>query len=340
MSKKSTTRWGLLLAGTVLIVGLAVASLSSADQAPARPAAKVTYNRDVRPILSENCFACHGPDRNARKAKLRLDDRDWAIKKGAIVPGHPEKSHLVERILAKDPDEVMPPPKSHKSLKPAQKELLNRWIVEGAAYEAHWAYVPPVRPEVPVIKNKAWVQNPIDAFILEKLEAKGIAPSPEADRRTLIRRLSLDLIGLPPTPAEVQAFLEDHDPRAYEKLVDRLLASPRYGERMAVPWLDVVRYADTVGYHGDQPMRIFPYRDYVIDAFNKNKPFDQFTIEQLAGDLLPHPTTEQLVATGFNRLNMVTPMNTCMVVLTRSTTAATRNSSSSVPPSSLLSVLR
>jgi hypothetical protein len=269
-------------------------------------AAKITYNRDIRPILAENCFTCHGPDRNNRKAKLRLDDRDVALKRKAIVPGQPAQSKLIARIFNSDPNEVMPPPKSHKALKPEQKELLKNWIAQGAVYEAHWAYVPPVRAALPAVKDKAWVRNPIDAFILEKLEARGIKPSPEADRRTLIRRLYLDLIGLPPAPEEVKAFLNDGDPRAYEKVVDRLLASRHFGERMAVPWLDLVRYADTVGYHGDQPMRIFPYRDYVINAFNQNKPFDQFTIEQIAGDLLPNPTTEQLIATGFNRLNMVT----------------------------------
>jgi hypothetical protein len=275
---------------------------ASAD-GPVRP---VRYNRDVRPVLADNCFVCHGPDKNNRKAKLRLDDRAVALARKAIVPEHPEKSELVSRIFSEDQDEVMPPPRSHKKLKKEEKELLKRWISEGAAYEPYWAYVPPTRPAVPQVQHNMQVRTPIDAFVLQKLEQKRIAPSPEADRATLLRRLSLDLIGLPPTPAEVEAFVKDTDPRAYEKQVDRLLASPHYGERMAVPWLDVVRYSDTVGYHGDQIQRIFPYRDYVINAFNANKPFDQFTIEQLAGDLLPHPTTEQLIATGFNRLNMMT----------------------------------
>ena len=272
--------------------------------APERP--KIEFNREIRPILAENCYACHGPDQNRRKANLRLDERASALTLGAIVPGNPEESALVERIFSEDADLLMPPPETRKSLTPAQRQLLREWIEQGAEYQDHWAYVPPRRLEPPPVKNSAWVRNPIDAFILRKLEERGLAPSPEADRSRLIRRLTLDLLGLPPTLEEVQSFENDPDPDAYEKLVDRLLRSPHYGERMAVPWLDVVRFADTVGYHGDQNQRIFPYRDYVIDSFNKNKPFDQFTIEQLAGDLLPKPTEEALVATGFNRLNMMT----------------------------------
>jgi len=276
------------------------------EAAEASKRARVEFNRDIRPILSENCYACHGPDKNRRKAKLRLDERASAIGTKAIVPGKPDDSELVARVFEEDAEQVMPPPATHKMLTPAQKELLKQWIAQGAEYQAHWAYVPPERPSVPAVRNTSWVRNPIDAFILSTLESKAIAPSPEADRPTLIRRLSLDLIGLPPTPAEVRAFEQDIDPRAYERVVDRLLSSHHYGERMAVPWLDLARFADTVGYHGDQGQRVFPYRDYVIDSFNRNKPFDQFTIEQLAGDLLPHPTTEQLVATCFNRLNMMT----------------------------------
>ncbi len=266
----------------------------------------VEFNRDIRPILSENCFLCHGPDKNHRKVGLRLDIREAALAKEAFVPGQPDDSELVARVYSDDPDEVMPPPESTKVLTPAQKALLKRWVAEGAKYQAHWAYEPIRKPAVPTVKDRAWVKNPIDAFILSTLESKGIKPSPEADRRTLIRRLSLDLIGLPPTVEEVRAFVADVAPDAYEKLVDRLLASPHYGERMAVPWLDLARFADTVGYHGDQNQHIFPYRDYVIDAFNRNLPFDRFTAEQLAGDLLPNPTPEQLVASGFNRLNMMT----------------------------------
>src|SRR2546423_8287628 len=267
---------------------------------------KLGYNRDVRPVLSDNCFACHGPDKNQRKGKLRLDVREAALEKEAIVPGKPDSSELVKRIYTTNVDDVMPPPESHKTLTAQQKELLARWIAEGAEYEPHWAYIKPGRPDVPETRQRQWVRNPIDAFILHAQEAKGLQPSPEADRRTLLRRLSLDLIGLPPTPGEVAAFLRDSSSEAYERQVDRLLDSPHFGERMAVPWLDLVRFSDTVGYHGDQNQRIFPYRDYVIASFNRNNPFDQFTIEQIAGDLLPDPTADQLVATGFNRLNMMT----------------------------------
>ncbi len=271
------------------------------------PAAPLSFNRDVRPILSDNCFKCHGSDKSSRKAKLRLDIREEAIKSEAFLPGKPDESELVKRVFTTNEDDLMPPPDSHKKLTAAQKETLKRWVAEGAAYEPHWSFINPVRPEVPKVQSpKSKVANPIDAFVLAQLEAKRIKPSPEADRRTLLRRLSLDLTGLPPTPEEVAAFVNDKSANAYAKQVERLLASPHFGERMAVPWLDVVRFADTVGYHGDQNVNVFPYRDYVINAFNKNKPFDQFTIEQLAGDLLPNNTVEQRVATGFNRLNMVT----------------------------------
>jgi mono/diheme cytochrome c family protein len=286
------------------LAGLIVPAPLQAAEASKR--ARVEFNRDIRPILSENCYACHGPDKNRRKAKLRLEERASAVGAQAIVPGKPDESELVARVFEEDAEQVMPPPATLKTLTLAQKALLKQWIAQGAEYQAHWAHVPPERPSVPIVRNTSWVRNPIDAFILSSLESKAIAPSPEADRPTLIRRLSLDLVGLPPTPEEVRAFERDTDPRAYERVVDRLLESPHYGERMAVPWLDLARFADTVGYHGDQGQRVFPYRDYVIDSFNRNKPFDQFTVEQLAGDLLPHPTTEQLVATGFNRLNMMT----------------------------------
>ena len=269
-------------------------------------AATLTYNRDIRPILSDNCFACHGPDKNKRKAKLRLDDRDSATGLKAIVEGKPDDSEAIARINSTDPKELMPPPASHKKLSGAQKQLLRDWIQQGAAYEPHWAYIPPTRPAVPETTEPDWIRNPIDAFVLRTLEEKKLDHSKPADRRTLLRRLSLDLIGLPPTPAELDAFESDRSSDAYEKQVDRLLSSPHYGERMAVPWLDAVRFADTVGFHGDQNQNVFPYRDYVIDAFNHNKPFDRFTVEQIAGDLLPHPTSEQLIATCFNRLNMVT----------------------------------
>jgi hypothetical protein len=298
-----------LFVSALTAAALGLFALSRAPAAmPTAPASKdeIRFNRDIRPILSDSCFTCHGPDKNNRKAKLRLDDREVALSKGAIVPGDIDKSEVVRRLFTKDPDDMMPPPDSGRKITQAQKELLKKWIAAGAKYEPHWAYVTPVRPEIPAPKDKQWVRNPIDAFILQALEAKNIKPSAEADRRTLLRRLSLDLIGLPPTHAEVDAFVNDKSPDAYEKQVDRLLASPHYGERMAVGWLDLARFADTVGYHGDQNQRNFPYRDYVINAFNNNKPFDQFTIEQLAGDLLPNPTTEQRVATGFNRQNMMT----------------------------------
>jgi hypothetical protein len=305
MPSRRALRSALLLAAPALALGLF--ARQPAPAAPPPPSAKtIQFNRDIRPILSETCFTCHGPDKNARKGKFRLDDRDSAVKKKAIVPGHPEQSEAVKRLFTTDPDDQMPPPDSGKKITPAQKELLRQWIAAGAEYQPHWAYVTPTRPEIPSVKESNWVRTPVDAFILQQLDARNIKPSPEADRRTLLRRLSLDLIGLPPTAAEVEAFVNDKSPDAYEKQVKRLLASPHYGERMAVPWLDLARFADTVGYHGDQNQRIFPYRDYVINAFNSNKPFDQFTVEQIAGDLLPNATVEQRIASGFNRLNMVT----------------------------------
>jgi hypothetical protein len=285
-----------------------IALLGSLQMARAADVTALVYNRDVRPILSENCFACHGPDRNKRQAGLRLDVREEAVGHQAIVPGKPQESKLIARILSADADMQMPPAASHKQLTEAQKETLRRWIAEGAGYQPHWAYIAPQRPTVPKIdpKLKWTVCNPIDAFILDTLRQKHITPSPQADRAMLLRRVTLDLTGIPPTPQEVQAFLADSSPNAYEKVVDRLLASPRYGERMAVPWLDLVRYADTVGFHGDQNQNAWAYRDYVVAAFNANKPFDQFTREQLAGDLLLNPTPAQLTASCFNRLNMVT----------------------------------
>ena len=295
------------LRSTRFVLVSLISALAARVFAGDAPSGKVEFNRDIRPILSENCFRCHGPDKNQRKAKLRLDVREVALEREAFVPGKPAESELVRRVNATNEDDVMPPPVMHKTLTKAQKELLAKWIAQGAEYQPHWAYITPARAAVPEFQNpKSKIQNPIDAFVLKELEAHNIIPSSEADRATLLRRLSLDLVGLPPTPEELAAFLKDKSPRAYEKQVNRLLASPHFGERMAAPWLDLARYADTVGYHGDQPQNVFPYRDYVINAFNSNKPFDQFTIEQLAGDLLPHPTDEQRTATGFNRLNMMT----------------------------------
>ena len=274
--------------------------LAAADKAP------VDFTRDVRPILANSCLACHGPDEKARKAKLRLDVREEAVKK-AIVPGKASESPLIERITSKEPEEVMPPAHAKKpAITPEQAALLARWVNEGAKFDQHWAYVKPVRPAVPEVKNKAWVRNPVDAFVARGHERNGFAPAPEADKVTLIRRLSFDLTGLPPTPQEVDAFLKDTSADAYSALVDRLLGSKHFGERMAVLWLDAVRYADTGGYHSDNHRDVWLFRDYVIEAFNTGKRFDQFTIEQLAGDLLPNPTNEQRVASGYNRMLMTT----------------------------------
>ncbi len=274
---------------------------------------QVTFNAHIRPIFSDTCFACHGFDAKKRKADLRLDTPEGAYAKlkdsheRAIVPGKPDESAILKHIVASDPEEVMPPPDFHKDLSERQKFLIRAWIEQGAKYEQHWAFTPIVDPAIPVLaKHAAEVANPIDSFVLATLEREKLEPAPVAGKATLLRRLSLDLIGLPPSPAELDAFLADTSPDAYGKQVERLLASPRYGERMAVPWLDIVRFADTVGYHGDQNLRVFPYRDYVIKAFNDNKRFDQFTIEQLAGDLLPDATVEQRIATGFLRLNLIT----------------------------------
>lgn len=273
-------------------------------------AERLSFNSDVRTILSENCFGCHGPDEHDRQGGLRLDvpqPDSPATDSGlpAIVQGKPDESEVITRIFSEDPDVVMPPPASHKTLSAVQKRALEQWVAEGAAYEQHWAYLPPGRPELPAVKNTGWSRNPVDAFILARLEREGLAPSPEADHHTLIRRLCLDLTGLPPTRADAEAFVADASPDAYEKLVDRLLASPHYGERMAVDWLDAARYSDTNGYQVDRDRENWPWRDWVIAAFNANMPFDQFTIEQLAGDLLPNPSREQRIATGFHRNHML-----------------------------------
>ena len=276
------------------------------DQASAADRLKLEYNRDVRPILAENCFACHGPDSAARKADLRLDRRDEAIKSGAIAPGDAEGSELFARINAKDPKEVMPPPATTKKLSQEQKDVLTRWIADGAAYQPHWSLIRPSRPELPPVQDTVWAHSPIDRFILAKLEASGLRPAPEADRRTLARRLSLDLTGLPPEPAVVEAFVKDPAPNAYESLVTRFLDSPRWGEHRARYWLDSARYADTNGYHFDNFREAWAFRDWVIGAFNRNLKFDRFTIDQLAGDLLPDATLDQQVASGFNRCNATT----------------------------------
>ena len=271
---------------------------------PQAALAQPQYNRDIRPILAENCFACHGPDSASRKAKLRLDQRDDAIKAEAIVPGNPGKSEVIRRICSDDVQELMPPAKTLKKLSAAQKDLLKQWIASGADYQSHWSFIAPKRPTVPVVKDAKWVRNPIDAFILAKLEEAGLQPAPEADRRTLARRAALDLIGLPPDAADVEAFVNDKAADAYERYVDKLLESPRWGEHRGRYWLDVARYADSHGIHFDNYREMYSYRDWVINAFNKNQRFDQFTIDQLAGDLLPNPTLDQKVATGFNRCNI------------------------------------
>ncbi len=272
--------------------------------APLARAADVDFTRDVRPILSRHCFKCHGFDDKARKAKLRLDVRENALKK-AIVPGKPDDSELVRRIFATADDEIMPPPAAKLPLSDAEKQTLKRWVAAGAEYQMHWAFVAPKQAPLPKVKQADWPRNPIDYFVLARLEAERLRPSPRADRYTLVRRLYLDLIGLPPTPEEADAFARDDSPDAYERLVDRLLASPHYGERWARRWLDLARYADTNGYEKDRPRSIWPYRDWVIRALNRDMPFDQFTVEQIAGDMLPGATVEQRVATGFHRNTML-----------------------------------
>lgn len=271
---------------------------------------KTDFQKQIRPILSDNCFQCHGPDPKTRMAGLRLDTKEDALaarKNGAaLVPGKPDASALFKRITATNAALRMPPASSHKSLTPAQVELLKRWIVEGAPWQEHWSFIAPVKAKPPVVRNAAWVRNPIDRFILARLEAQTLTPAPEADRRTLIRRVALDLTGLPPKPAEIEQYLADLSPQAYERMVDRYLESPHFGEHRARYWLDVARYGDTHGIHVDNYREIWPYRDWVIQAFNRNLPFDRFTIEQLAGDLLPSPTLDQRIATGFHRCNVTT----------------------------------
>ncbi|MFM8289795.1 MAG: DUF1549 domain-containing protein, partial [Planctomycetaceae bacterium] len=269
-------------------------------------AGDLVFNRDIRPLLSDACFQCHGPDDQQRQGGLRLDQVDWSQLAGdsgarVVVAGKRTESELWERITTRDPALQMPPPKSGKSLSPAQVETLGRWIEQGASTAGHWAFQAPVKSPVPPLARPARVLNPVDQFILARVHAAGLEQNPEADRATLLRRVTLDLTGLPPTPAEVDAFLADQAEGAYERVVDRLLTSPRYGEQMAQAWLDLARYADSNGFQVDSSRQMWPWRDWVIDAFNRNLPFDQFTIEQLAGDLLPEATLSQRVATGFNR---------------------------------------
>ena len=275
--------------------------------AATRPLPKtIDFNRDIRPIFSENCYFCHGPDKNKRKGDLRLDTHDGLFsthdKAVTVIPGHPEQSELFKRIIETDPAERMPDPKSNKKLADRQIALIREWIKQGAPWEGFWAYLKPKRAEVPAIDDARFVRNPIDNFILAGLKDAGLHHAPEADRVTLIRRLSFDLTGLPPSESEVRKFADDNSPDAYERLVTRLISSPHYGERMAMYWLDMVRFADSIGYHSDNPMNVWPYRDYVIEAFNRDKPFHQFTREQLAGDLLPDANQGTRVASCYNRL--------------------------------------
>src|SRR3989441_751589 len=290
------------LSAAILCIGIcSVAAAGDSHSAP------VHFNRDIRPILSERCFTCHGPDKANRKTNMHFDTEEGAftpLASGglAIVRGDPSKSMMVQRISSDNEAFRMPPayfglPK----LPPREIELIRRWIEQGATWQKHWSLIPPERPPLPRVNHKGWASNPIDNFILARLEREGLAPSPEADRRTLIRRVTLDLTGLPPTPAEVDAFLNDRSPDAYEKVADRLLRSPRYAENMAWQWLDAARYADTNGYQSDGVRSMWRWRDWVIDAFNRNMPFNRFTVEQLAGDLLPSATRDQVIATGFNR---------------------------------------
>jgi hypothetical protein len=274
---------------------LVASPVAAADPTSTKP----DFNRDVRPILSDRCYKCHGPA--TQKGKVRLDALQHATNRDAVVPGKPGESGVIERVMAAADEDRMPPPETGPRLTPAQVDVLKRWIEHGAEYAPHWAFVPPKRPEIPGTKSQVPTGNPIDAFVLARLEEEGLKPSPEADRATLIRRVTLDLIGLLPTPAEVKAFVADRSPDAYEKLVDRLLASPHYGERQARYWLDLARYADSNGYTVDGARSMWPYRDWVVRAFNADLPFDQFTIAQLAGDLLPNPTLDQKIATGFHR---------------------------------------
>ncbi|MBI5773523.1 MAG: PSD1 domain-containing protein [Verrucomicrobia bacterium] len=292
-----------------LALGAALAPPLSAASAVTK--GEINFSRDILPILSDNCFHCHGPDEKAREAKLRLDTQEGALrtKDPVIVPGNSAKSELVRRITTKDEDDVMPPPKSNRKITPQQIELLKRWVDSGAPWGKHWAYEIPQRPPVPAIQNsKLKTQNSIDNFILARLDKEGLKPSPEAPKETLIRRVTLDLTGVPPTPEEVDAFLADNSPNAYEKVVDRLLQSPRYGERMAWDWLDAARYADSNGFQGDPERTMWPWRDWVVNAFNANQPYDEFTIWQLAGDLLPQDpkskNRDPILASGFNRNNM------------------------------------
>jgi len=295
-----------LLAIACFAIWIHPGNAASGGESGSAPLPPVDYSRQIKPLLSDRCYACHGPDAGQRKGDLALHNRSEAIKE-AIKPGNGAASSLIERLTSEDPAFRMPPLDSKKPpLSAEEVELVRRWIDEGAKFDAHWAFVKPLRPTLPAVKNQAWVRGPLDAFVASRQDEHELVPAPEADRRTLIRRLSFDLTGLPPKPSEIDAFLADTSDDAYDKLVDALLDSPHFGERMAQYWLDVVRYGDTGGYHSDNHRDIWLYRDYVISVFNTNKPFDRFVTEQLAGDLLPNATGEQRIASGFNRLLMTT----------------------------------
>ncbi|MBI3410761.1 MAG: PSD1 domain-containing protein [Planctomycetes bacterium] len=298
------------LAAVFLVLAISPARDHSAcGQSPVGQSKAIEFNRDIRPILSDACFLCHGPAKGARKGGLRFDNSEGAFADlggyKAIVPGSLNDSRMWQRINEKDPEKQMPPPKSGRKLLAKQIELLGLWIEQGAKWESHWGFNPPKRPPLPVVKNADWCKNPVDRFVLARLEREGLQGAAEATKETMIRRVTLDLTGLPPTISEIDAFLRDTSPGAYEKVVERLLASPRYGERMVLEWLDSARYADSNGYQTDGARAMWPWRDWVIDALNKNMPFDQFTIEQIAGDMLPNPTVAQKVATGFHRNHML-----------------------------------
>jgi mono/diheme cytochrome c family protein len=310
MTHRTRTPW--IGAFILLATAAMLATTRAADDPANAPLPRsIDFNRDVRPILADTCFACHGPDDAKRKANLRLDLRDAALKPAksgatALVPGDLVKSELVQRItLPEDDDDHMPPAKGKRQLTRREIDLLKRWVADGASYKVHWAFTPPVRPPLPAVKDESWVRSPIDRFILARHEAERLHPSPEASKTTLLRRLYLDLIGLPPTPEQVDTFLADPSPDAYEKQVEALLASPHYGERWGRHWLDAARYADSDGFEKDKSRNVWFYRDYVINAFNNDLPYNQFIIEQLAGDLLPNATQDQVVATGFLRNSML-----------------------------------
>ncbi|MDE2771581.1 MAG: DUF1549 domain-containing protein [Bacteroidota bacterium] len=302
-----------LLRTSWLVVLLLLAACSQSSTDPSALPTTVDYNWHIKPVLSDRCYKCHGPDVQVRKAELRLDtqagaygvSRDDSTQR-IIEPGNAAASLLVEHISSEDPQRRMPPPESNLSLTTREIALIKRWIDQGADWKPHWAFTPPTRPTLPEVRNEHWARGPIDYFILDGIESAGLNPSEEADRTKLLRRVTFDLTGLPPTPTELTAFLNDTREDAYERLVEELLARPTYGERMTSMWLDIARYADTHGYQDDRPRTMWPWRDWVVRAFNENLPYDDFVIWQIAGDLLPDATFEQRLATGFNRNHAIT----------------------------------